>query len=356
MEKMVNRVLQVWKSWEDKQREIDKVIGNGKEHNDIICQLKLNHFQKCNNLLKENIRKDEQAFLPMMVSVISKLERQVYPNKLVRLILRLKNFIVDAPKQVKLHAFRRQENMEALKTQLVKAGFSDFAGKLEDKLDPFHQTYEIKLSSQLDRDRSMNVNLHFEKDSEDRFHFSTAEALIKHPDNNTPDRSFRFKMEEWPGLKAVEVKNLLEGRAIKQDFTDVSGKPNSQWLELSPDGGSIKRYPESFGYDLKETLNQPQFDPIVYRQNKSIILSKLESGHQVAVRWSYAGGSETIHLKADPANGTVELTDNTNTEIDPTALNKKMESNKEKQQAVVKQLVQTPKASQGKKRNRSVGA
>jgi hypothetical protein len=341
MERTVNRVLQAWKSWDERQSEMEKAIGTGKEHAIVIQRLKLEHFKKCRHLLAGTVRKDERAFMPLMASTISKLEKQVYPNIVQRLFFRLKNVLIDGPAHIRQFQEQRRDNLESLKSQLAGTGFSDFGGKLESQLDADHLKHVIPLSSQLDPNRSLNVSLHFEKDAQDVFHFTTIEATLRHHDGKKVDQSYKFKLDEWPGLKAQQVKNLLEGRAVRQHFTDITGRPKSQWLELPAGETMVRKYTEAYGFDLQKVIDTLPLSTI--SGGKKALTEKLEQGQQIPVVWSHAGANETVYLRADPSNETVKLTDASKRAVTPEQLNQRMANAQEKKQAIVKQLSQTPK-------------
>jgi len=353
MERTVNRVLQAWQSWDERQNEIEKAIGNGNEHAMVIQRLKLEHFQKCRHLMAGTIRKDEQAFMSLMDSTISKLEKQVYPNIVQRLFFRLKNILADGPAHIRQFQQQRQENMESLKSRLAGTGFCDFGGKLESQLDADHLKHVIPLSSQLDPNRSLNVSLHFEKDAQDVFHFTTIEATLKHHDGKKADQSYKFKLDELPGLKAQHVKNLLEGRAVRQHFTDITGRPKSQWLELPAGETTVRKYTENYGYDLEKVIDQLPLGAMTRTGGKKGLIERLEQGQQVPVGWSHAGATEKVHLQADPSNATVKLTDSSNKIVRPEQLNQRMANQQGRKQAIIKQISKTPdpvKISKNRKR------
>jgi hypothetical protein len=272
MERTVNRVLQAWKNWDERQNEIEKAMGSGKDHAMIIQRLKLGYFQRCRHLLAGTARKDEQAFMPLMASTISKLEKEVYPNIIQHLFFRMKSALIDGPAHVRQFQQQRQENMETLKTQLAETGFSDFAGKLEAQLDGDHLKHVIPLSSQLDPGKSLNVALHFEKDAQDISHFTAIDATLKYNDGNKTDQTFQFKLEEWPGLKAQQVRNLLEGRAIRQHFTDITGRPKSQWLELPAGETTVRKYTESYGFDLQQVIGKLPLNAMTQFDGKKALI------------------------------------------------------------------------------------
>jgi hypothetical protein len=336
MEPMINRVLQTWKSWDEKQMEIEKAIGTGKDQTNVVLKLKLNHFQKNRHLLAGTARKDEQGFLPLLDAAIKKLERQVYPNSIQRLFHRLKTLWFDRPAYILQFQQQQQANVQQLKGELANAGFSDFAGSLEKELTGERSRHVIALSSQLDKERGFDVAIHFEKDLQDVYHFSAIDATLKNPAQPEADRSVSFKMDEWPGLKAIQVKNLLDGRAIKQHYTDITGKPQSQWLEFSEENTAMKRYTKSYGYELTAAIDT--LDSHIQLHDKAALQEKLESGQQVPINWNHAGGTEMIRLQADPANKLVSLTDSSNQTITPHQLNQRLESQQLERKAVIKQL------------------
>ena len=355
MERTINRVLQAWKSWEERQSEMEEAIGTGKEHAAVIQRLKLEHFQKCRNLLGGTARKDEQAFMPLMTSAISKLEKQVYPNILQRVFFRIKNALIDGPGHIRQYQQQRQENMESLKGQLGKTGFSDFGGKLESQLDADRLKHVIPLSSQFDSNRSINVSLHFEKDAQDVFHFTTIEATLKHRNDSKAEQSYKFKLDEWPGLKAEQVRNLLEGRAIRQHFTDITGRPKSQWLELPAGETTVRKYTEAYGFDLQKVIDQLPSGALSQSGGKKAFIEKLEQGQRVPMVWSHAGTTEMVYLQADPSNVTIKLTDSSKKSITPVQLNQRLENRKEQKEAIVKQLSQIPKVSNRRSRKKGIG-
>jgi hypothetical protein len=335
MESTINRVLQTWQSWDERLSEIEVAIGRGGQQARIIQQLKLEHFQRCRHFKAGAPRADEQAFLPLLDAAIRTLEKQVYPNILQRLFNRLKNVLRDRPAFINQWQQQRSDNLAQLKSELAQAGFSDFAANLEKQLTPEQSKQVISLSSQVEKGKQFNVSLHFEKDQQDLFRFTLIDATLKAADGKLAQKH-QFKTEEWPGLKAIQIKNLLDGRAIKQKFTDITGSQRSHWLEL-PANGELKRFTQEYGYDLQTAIENLKADGLT-PAGETVTLQKLELGQQVPAIWKHAGIPEMIYLQADPAHKRIRLADAANNTLLPEKLNQTLEKRLATKNAIVKQL------------------
>jgi hypothetical protein len=316
---MSNKVLAAFRSWEDRQKLID-LVGSAREDQRIVDRLKLAHFQQCRHQLSATLSAEEKPFLPLLNNAISRLEKQVYPGLLSRLFFQIKDRFFDRPAYLNRSLQQQQENVVSLKRQLDKAGLSSFSGDLEKHL---RTGLPVDLACQLDQNRSLKVTLHFTKNADETFKFSRIDAGIG-------ERQHQFKHSEWPGLDMVQVKNLLEGRAIRQDYADLAGKQNSRWLELAPDG-QVKQYLKDYGFEPEKLLATLPF------ANKEGILQQLEKGHLVKLPNGY--------VQADPASSGFKLFD-----TEKRAVTEEHFKITEKKQAVIKQMTQAqaPKRKQTK--------
>jgi hypothetical protein len=343
MENSLNRVIQGWQAWEERQKQLEKLPDPGMDKGMVIDRLRLEHLQKIRYRLSDTSRQDERQCLKLMSAVIRKLQKQLYPNPFSRLIRRLKDALVDGPAYIRHLKEQRTKNMEKLKQQLEKAGFSDFAGKLEKHLDPEGMKAAIPLNSQLDPNRSMQVVLHFEKDEGGRYHFQKLEAEIYAKNAPGQNRAHSFQMEDWPGLKAKEVLNLLNGRAIKQDYTDASGTNRSRWLELDADRKEqVRFYQENYGYDLQKLLETLPLSAMKQQDSKQDFLNNLQQGNRVPTGWLHSGQRENVYVQADPSARAVKMFDTAMKPISPEQLNQRTGSKAEQRQATIKNIRQTP--------------
>jgi hypothetical protein len=307
MEKEVNRVIQAWQGWEPLKQQYEQALGEQhRAHEKDLAKMQLDYLHQCQHRLKGNVTSGERVCLRLLDSVVRKLEKQVYPNLLQRLYLQVKNVVYDRPNYLAEQVRQRERNMEELKQLLKGAGLETFAGRLEKHLHTEDRLVRVTLESQVGAGKQLNVDLHFRKDSQGNFQLPMLLASLWKKGDLEKQHVFEFK--DWPGIKTSHIFNLLEGRAVNQQYTNATGHQANRWLELGENG--LRTFDRSYGYDLRKSLAD-----LPVAGNKAEILALLEQGNKVTV----GSGPETIHLTANPSGKDIRL---------------------DKKQAVVKQLRQ----------------
>lgn len=299
--KPVNRVLLAFKGWEDKKNELQPLLKSGTTDERAMLALQLEHLRQAGHRLRHAARPDEKPFLTLLENQLNKLEKQLYPNFLQRILLRLKDRIFDGPAYLEQQGRQRAANMETLKQQLRERGLSSVAGKLEQHLDQDHRQVCLPLDCQLTADKRLNLDLHFDKDVYGDFQLGKLEGTLV--ENGEAERYHSFELPDWPGLKADQVLSLLEGRALKQHYTDATGHENTRWVELGNQG--VQHYSPEHGFDIATTLAAL---PNITR-NKEELTQYLENGQCVPTHWKQNGQFQNIFVQADPANGSLKIFD-----------------------------------------------
>jgi len=299
--KPVNRVLLAFKGWEDKRNELLPLLKAGTTDERAMLALQLEHLQQAGHRLRQTVRPDEKPFLALLHNHISRIERQLYPNLLQRVFLRLKNRFIDGPAYLEQLTHQRSTNMEVLKQQLRERGLTSVAGKLEQHLDPDHRQVCLPLDCQLNTNRRLNLDLHFEKDVYGDFHLKSLDGTLM--ETGKADRFQRFELHDWPGLKANHALSLLEGRALKQHYTDAMGHDSARWVELGKNG--VQHYATDHAFEIDTLLTAM---PNITR-NKEELIRYLENGQQVSTHWKQNGQFQNLFIQADPANRALKLFD-----------------------------------------------
>ena len=301
MKVMANRVLLAFKDWEDRKKEMEPLWMSGAADDITMARLQLDHLRRARHRLRATARPDEQPFVMLLHNQIRKLEKQLYPNRLIRLIFRLKDRYVDGPAYLNQQQQQREANMANLKIQLKTSGLGSVAGKLENHLDPDYHQVRLPLDCQLGRDKRLNFDLHFEKDPHGNFQLHRIDGSLFKGGKIT--RSHEFELSDWPNLRANHVWSLLEGRALKQQYMDAGGYENHRWVELGPSGQ--QHYDPQYVFDVKTALSAM---PAI-TGNKEELIGYLENGQQVATHWKQNGQFQSIYIQADPASQTLKLFD-----------------------------------------------
>lgn len=315
MRTQVNRVLLAFKTWDEKQNELRNLTRSGAIDERVLDRLQLQHLREASHRLRSTARPDEQPFLVLLGSHVDRLEKKLYPNFLQRLFLHLKDRLIDGPNYLSKMAAQRAANLAQLTAELREKRLGEIAGKLEDHLHPDHQQVSLPLNCQLNEDKRLDYDLRFEKDVYGDFKWTRLNGTLT--DKGSVVRSHEFELNDWPGLKANQVRNLLEGRALKQYYADTTGQENQRWVELGPEGA--RYYHQEATPDIATMLDtMPQIT-----RNRQELISYLENGQQVAAHWKQEGQFQRIEIRADPANGTVKLLDSRSKPVSAEQLSQK---------------------------------
>jgi hypothetical protein len=229
------------------------------------------------------------------------LEKQLYPNLFQRLFTRLKDRLIDGPAYLEQQSRQRAANMESLKQQLRERGLTSVAGKLEQHLEPDHRQVCLPLDCQLNAAKRLNLDLHFEKDVYGDFQLKNLNGTLL--EKGQADKYYQFELKDWPGLKATQVLSLLEGRALRQHYTDAMGHDSTRWVELGKNG--VQYYAADHAFEIDTVLAAM---PNITRKREELI-GYLENGQQVSTHWKQNGQFQNISVQADPANSTLKLLD-----------------------------------------------
>jgi hypothetical protein len=311
MKVLGNRVLLAFKSWEERKKEIEPLMKAGAADTTTIARLQMDHLRQARHRLRQSARPDEKPFMILLENQVAKLEKQLYPKLLFRIISQFKDRLISGPAYLQQQERQRADNMENLKTQLKEAGYGTFAGKLEQHLDPDQKQIRLPLTCQLGMDKRMNLDLQFDKDAYGYFQLNRVDGALLHHDQVI--RAQTFELNEWPNLKTNQIWSLLEGRALKQQYTDASGHENHRWVELGQK--SIQHYDHHYGFDIKAALGNM---PGIVR-NKDELARYLENGQQIPTYWKQGRQFQQIYVQADPANRTIQLLDD---KLQPTTAEK----------------------------------
>lgn len=311
--KLQNRVLAAFKAWEDQKTELQALLKAGAADERTLNMLQLSHLRQAKHRLDNTARPDEQPFMPLLSTHIARLEKKLYPNTLQRWFYQLKNHFFDGPAYIRREEQQRSLNMENLKAQLAEAGLSSIGGRLEKHLDPDLHQVRLPLNCQLDGERKLNINLHFEKDAVGDFQLVRLGGSLMQ--NGQKIKTHDFELADWPGLRSNQVLSLLEGRALKQHYTDTTGQQNERWVELGAQG--VQHYEPGQGLDVKTALaDMPQITG-----SKPEMTRYIENGQRAPAHWKVDRHYQRIYVQADPANHALKILDEKGRMITPEKLN-----------------------------------
>lgn len=305
MRRQVNRAIVLYENWQDKVIMLEEVFGKGIEKD--ITKQKYDFLQKGITRISQNATPDEKLVLDMVKKTVGKLEKQLYPNPVIRALLRLKALLYDKPLQAASLKKLKTGNIAALTDTLGELGLNAERLNLDRKLDFEQAKTAIELVSPWGSN-NYSVKVNFEKDASGEYHIPSYIGTLKDPLNPENTRSYTFDVNL--GINAREAANLLQGRAVLKYYPIGENRMGSKWMQLdlknlTADGNpQLKETPGDFEYNLRQevtriadALNKPELASVK-------ALNGLEQGNQIALKHM---DGKTNYLQANPIDKRVTI-------------------------------------------------
>jgi hypothetical protein len=210
----------------------------------------------------------------------------------------------------------KTQNAEFLKKSLLNLGFGD---KLNDELDKemAANTPEFKLGMQHEfNQKTVDYTLHFKAgDNQDMYFFNKYDATIHHRDDPAKDVNQTFFINKGSGITAKEAFNLMEGRAVHKQLTNLEHQKYQAWLtlddkNLTENGNKkIKQYHENYGYDLDKVIAGKGIKELEDPKTKEELMYSLKKGNAQQITVAGVDGDKKYFIAANPQFKTVDLYD-----------------------------------------------
>ncbi len=303
MVSQVNRAELLWKNWEDKQKELESIAGISMADRENL-KLKYDFLRKGMYRISVDPSEREKLYLHVVKIVTAKLERQLYPTLLQRLLHRI-GLRITKPRYLRGFEKFKQENLDQLKADLEATGLNPFVRGLENYLDYETPVVSIGIRSRLDEHNGLQVIVNMERDKFGGYLLSGYDANLIDKDGG--QKSVFFSKESQIDLK--EATNLLQGRAILKSYTDNNGAVTKQWTQLDFNGGDLKieTFSPRIGYDLKKILIDHAVQLDSYGITKEVVQQSLEQGNLVSFE---VKGQDKFYLQASPGERSLIFFDN----------------------------------------------
>ncbi|WP_313260647.1 hypothetical protein [Sphingobacterium sp.] len=198
------------------------------------------------------------------------------------------------------------QNYEYLKDQLFYSGFGH---KLEDilrsKMAKGKQEFQLQFKTQIDSE-NVKAELYFSKSKKtDMYFFNSYRVELPQKESRLfVSRKFHVNGNDRFTLK--EAYNLLNGRSVHKNISNVQGNPYTAWFQLDSKTLDIHgnhkmlQFHENYGYDLEKQLQRFPIMEIRDDLNKKRILDSLRRGNRQLVTFFLSSGPEKLYLEALP--------------------------------------------------------
>ncbi|RQO74502.1 hypothetical protein DBR43_03680 [Pedobacter sp. KBW06] len=306
MDGQVNRAKQLWENWEHKASQIQELTGSKEDK--ATLQFKYNYLTKGLNRLSIEPREKEKLYVFAIKNVTAKLQKQLYPNPVIRFLHLLENLFLEKPAQLFLFKTQKRDCLEKLQGQLKSAGLHHFAGNLGRELDFERKKIDLKSLSNLAGENKLEVKVHLEKVSEGSYRFNGYTAAMI--DEKGERKSAFFSAHKDVNLN--EAVNILEGRPVYKGQENADGTINHRWLELTRVGKDpnatheLLSFSPSQTFDLKKTLLENAIQLDFYSIAREAVQRGLEAGNKVEFQ---INGNGRYIVAANPSAKTVDFFD-----------------------------------------------
>jgi hypothetical protein len=305
----MNRVLEDYQHWNDKERKLADAIPTGERSKDFLM-LKLNYLAMLGARYKGTAELEERMTLGMVRSEAQKIAKTLYPQPIPRLIRGFfRSFVIK--RLVKKEEIAQLRNQQEVQHDLTRIGLAAHAKEVIGALNRAAEKAIVPISYVNAANQHMELHIPYEKNEHGQYERTGMQAVMTLPDGQRSRRTHFFSNE--PNLNITKVESLLAGRAIRDqdgswrqlDFTDKDAEGNYR----------TRRFASDYGGELMVMLRQ-----LPVKVNLDEAIGKLSQGSIFQFMVEGKGAPQTFALSADPMRRGVHIRDGNGKETSMAAL------------------------------------
>ncbi len=208
-----------------------------------------------------------------------------------------------------------KENIDFLKGVLKELGFTNDS-HLFDQLDEMSirglQEFDLYTTAIFDNRTKLEAKLYFMKgDRLDIYFFRKYDCLLRFNRRPDKDRTHTFEINQGTGVSFKEAFNLLLGRSVNKDWSDIDGNKYNAWVQLdlrsSKNGENyrVHEYLPDYGFNLETVIERFSFKEMQYDRAKSAVLNSLRRGNVEVL--THVKGKRKLCVVANPKYKTINV-------------------------------------------------
>lgn len=302
----INRVEMELSQWRSREERFSKLFSFNLSSNRALLKEKLQYYERIAAKYKGTQDLDERFALNVLRQERNKIEKQLYPNLLIRLLRRL--LVAPVREQIVIRENVRQaeQNSQSLHDQLQRAGFNGLSTKLDEQIRQGHGQFNIPVSYYINEKERLDHQLSFAKDQAGQYKFEGYKTSLHNEMKPEENRQQYFSMKAGYGIDTTEAHNLLAGRSIQKDGT---------WVQLDfndkdPHGNyRIKEFQSGYGYDLEKILQQLPLKELLNKSEADKLQDALKQGGRQSVSFVKDGNEQRYYIEANPQFKSVNIYD-----------------------------------------------
>lgn len=274
MEQRMSRLERDILDWKHIEQRYKKLFGEKITGTKKLLQEKLAHFEVMELKYSGTQNRWEQMDLRLVKDERRKIERQLYPNFLTRMLYRAAKRILDNP-AISRYQSSNHKNVLELKASLTRKGFDSVVSKLDQQLAKGQNEFSIPVSYQVSENERMDFQLKFSREQTGNYLVDDIKASLVKENDPSFKGTITMVKNDLDGITAHQACNLLQGRSVERegnwlalDFNDKDAAGNFR----------TKLYPPAYGFDLEDALKQlPVSDQLTMIEIRDI-MQNLKNG------------------------------------------------------------------------------
>ena len=199
-----------------------------------------------------------------------------------------------------------KENYDYLKDQIFYAGFGNKLHEaLQSKISRGKKEFQLHFQGVVSG-QTVSAELQFSQSRKTEHYFFNSYTL-ELPSNSKEEPSKRkFYVNGRERFTLKEAYNLMSGRSVHKQFTNMNGEPYRAWCQLDTKEMDIQgqyrmsKFYESYGYDLEKQLERFPIREISDPDSRKLVLESLKRGNRQLVTFDLSSGPEKLYVEALP--------------------------------------------------------
>lgn len=302
----INRVETELNQWRSREDRFNKLFSFSLASNRSLLKEKLQYYDRIAAKYTGTQNLDEQFALRILRQERNHIERQLYPNPILRLLRRMLVVLVREQIVIRQNNKRMAENSQALHQQVQRAGFTDLFTKIEEQIKQGQQQFSLPVSYYLNNNERLDHQLSFVKGNSGLYQFEGYKTTLYNESKPNEKRQQYFNLRNEYNVNATEAYNLLSGRSIHREQT---------WIQLDfndkDQNGNfrVKQFHSDYGYNLETALQQLPLKELLSKDETDKLQDALKNGSRISVSFLKDGKEQQFYIEANPQFKSVNIYD-----------------------------------------------
>jgi len=207
------------------------------------------------------------------------------------------------------------DNINKLHEELRYLGFGDsplLRDQLEQELDKGQKSFQLYTESFFSENCKLEVILYFNHAVQQGIYlFNRYDALLRYIDEPDRVRSQTFYIYNGTGITFKEAFNLLQGRAVHKQLSDIEGNKYSAWIQLNFEQKDLNN-----NYKVRQFRNEYELEKILEKypikewkhdQLRKSLVRSLEKGNLHVVTFERKNKEEKKVIEANPQYKSINI-------------------------------------------------